>query len=280
MWGRQKTGSVICRSCGLLVGVNDQECYHCGARNPALWGLAPHLRSLGADLGFINLVTGISVLLYGLSLALDPRNVSMGGLLSMLAPSGEAVYRLGASGAVPVFLLGRWWTLLSAGWLHGGLLHVALNLYWLRQIGPVTAEIYGAGRMVLIYVSSSVVGFFLSSFAGLVMPNVWLLAGGRWTLGASAAIFGLFGALVYSGRRGGSSALSSQVKSLALMLFVFGLFFPGVDNWAHGGGFLGGYLAGRWLDPMQPERTNHLLAALAGIVLSLAAVALSFLSSG
>ena len=55
-WGRQKTGSVVCRSCGLLVGVNDEECYHCGARNPALWGFAPWLRGLGADLGFIGTI--------------------------------------------------------------------------------------------------------------------------------------------------------------------------------------------------------------------------------
>ena len=57
----------------------------------------------------------------------------------------------GASGAYPVFGYGRWWTILSAGWLHGGALHILFNMMWVRQIGPAVADIYGAGRMVIIY---------------------------------------------------------------------------------------------------------------------------------
>lgn len=277
MWRRRTTGSCVCRSCGLLVGVNDEECYHCGVRNPALWGFAPLLRNLGADLGFIHLVTGFCALLFLLTLAYDPRGVGMGGILSMLSPSTDAVVRFGASGSIPCFELGRWWTLLSAGWLHGGLLHIGLNLYWLHQLGPVTAEIYGPGRMILIYLAASVFGFLASSTAGFLFPPIPLLGGARLTLGASAAIFGLFGALVYSGRRGGSSALGRQARSLAVILFLFGVFFPGVDNWAHAGGFAGGYLASRWLDPMLPERANHLLAAALGIALSVLSVLVSFL---
>src|SRR5258706_7370596 len=53
MLRRQRTGSVICTSCGVLVGVNDATCYNCGRRNPGLWGFAPVLRTLGADLGLI-----------------------------------------------------------------------------------------------------------------------------------------------------------------------------------------------------------------------------------
>ena len=56
MLRRQRTGSVICTSCGVLVGVNDDRCYNCGRRNPGLWGFAPLLRSLGHDLGFVPFV--------------------------------------------------------------------------------------------------------------------------------------------------------------------------------------------------------------------------------
>ena len=56
MFKRQKTGSVVCASCGSLVGVNDDQCYMCGRRNPGLWGYAPALRRLGHDLGFVQLV--------------------------------------------------------------------------------------------------------------------------------------------------------------------------------------------------------------------------------
>src|SRR6188508_1161333 len=56
MFKRQRTGSVVCASCGSLVGVNDDVCYSCGRRNPGLWGFGRALRSFGNDLGFINVV--------------------------------------------------------------------------------------------------------------------------------------------------------------------------------------------------------------------------------
>ena len=49
MFKRQRTGSVVCASCGSLVGVNDEQCYSCGRRNPGLWGFGPLLRHLGAE---------------------------------------------------------------------------------------------------------------------------------------------------------------------------------------------------------------------------------------
>lgn len=52
---RKTEGSVICASCGVLVGVNDDRCYNCGRRNPGLWGYGPALRSLGQDFGFVPL---------------------------------------------------------------------------------------------------------------------------------------------------------------------------------------------------------------------------------
>ena len=76
------------------------------------------------------------------------------------------------------------------------------------------------------------------------MPVAWFIGGGQITLGASASIFGLLGALVYYGRRGGSSMVRGEAAGYALTLFVFGLIMPGVDNYAHAGGFAGGYLTG------------------------------------
>ena len=56
LFKRQTSGSVVCTSCGSLVGVRDESCLNCGRRNPGLWGFAPLLRSLGHDLGFVQLV--------------------------------------------------------------------------------------------------------------------------------------------------------------------------------------------------------------------------------
>src|SRR5688572_3419634 len=119
---RQRTGSVICTSCGVLVGVDDDRCYNCNRRNPGLWGWAPALRSLGGDLGFVPFVIGSCIIVYALMLVFSQGQIGMGGMLSLFSPSRESLFLFGASGAVPVFGAGRWWTVLSAGWLHGGVL--------------------------------------------------------------------------------------------------------------------------------------------------------------
>ena len=119
MFKRKREGSVICTSCGVLVGVNDPTCYNCGRRNPGLWGWAPALRALGSDLGFMPFMIGACGAIYVLSLALS--GGSFGGMLS---PGFAVLDYLGNSGAVPVWRYHRWSTLLSAGWLHGNLLHI------------------------------------------------------------------------------------------------------------------------------------------------------------
>ena len=210
MFARQKTGSVQCFSCGQLVGVNDEECSHCGRRNPSMWGFGAALRALGRDMGFVKLVIGASVALYLAALALDPSGIRSGGL-SLFSPSVEAMFLLGASGEMPAFTYGRWWTFLSAGWLHWGVIIIGFNMMWLRTLGPPTVELYGAGRMIIIYTVSGIVGFLFSTLAGWYAPFIpivgfllQLLTRGEITAGASAPIFGLLGALLYYGRRAGS----------------------------------------------------------------------------
>jgi rhomboid protease GluP len=275
---RQTGGSVVCRSCNLLVGVNEAACYHCGTPYPGLWGFGPSLRRLGSDLGFTNIVMVTCGVLYLVALALDPGAIGGGGLFGLLSPSNSASYLLGASGSIPVFQLGRWWTVLSAGWLHGSLLHIAFNMMWVRQLAPVTAEIYGPGRTILIYTASSVVGFSLSSLAGLFFGGIPFIGGASFTVGASAAIFGLLGALVYSGRRGVASQISRQAQTYAVILFLFGLVMPRIDNWAHLGGFGGGFAIAAFLNPLLPERLNHLAAAGVCLVLTTGAIVLSFVT--
>ncbi len=142
----------------MLVGVNDATCYNCGRRNPGLWGFGPVLRVLGRDLGFVPFVIGTCIVLYGLTLIFSRGMIGMGGPMSFMAPASPALFLFGASGALPVFGLGRWWTVLSAGWLHGGLLHILFNMMWVRQLAPATAELYGPGRMVIIYTAGSIGG--------------------------------------------------------------------------------------------------------------------------
>jgi rhomboid protease GluP len=276
MFKRQTTGSVVCVSCGYLVGVNDDKCYHCGRRNPGLWGFGPALRSLGHDMGFVPFVTGLCIIVYALTLLRG--GVGMGGgLFDLRPPRGDSLFIFGASGAVPVFQYHRWWTVLSAAWLHGSALHILFNLMWIRQLAPAVGELYGPGRMVIVYTVGGIVGFAASSSAGFVLGGMPIpfLRGADLTVGASASIFGLLGALVYYGRRSGSSLVRGQAMSWALTGFVFGFLMPGIDNYAHAGGFAGGYLAGRWLDPLKPERVNHMAIAVVCLALSMLSIIVS-----
>lgn len=275
---RQTSGSVVCASCGRLVGVQEEKCPHCGRGNPGLWGYTRFFQSLGDDFGFVRLIIAACVVLYVLTLLVNPSAIGMKSLFSMLSPSVESLFLFGASGAVPVFGYDRWWTVLSASWLHGSLLHILFNMMWVRQLAPATSRIFGAGRMVVIYLVAGAAGFLLSSFAGAYLTFLpSFLRGANLTIGASAAIFGLLGALVLYGRRGGSTAVGQQAWMWAIFLGVFGFIMPGVDNFAHLGGFLGGYAAAHWLDPRRPERIEHLMAAVIGLGLSLLAVLFSVL---
>ena len=271
---RKTSGSVVCPSCGSLVGVNDDQCYMCGRRNPSLWGFAPALKALGTDLGFVPLVIGISVVVYVLTLLASGRNVTGGGGgLSILAPDSTTLVRFGASGAIPVFVLGSWWSVLSATWLHGGLLHILFNMMSLRVIAPLAVDALGPGRTMITYVVAGACGFLLSSFAAEFLPAIPLLTGAGVTVGASAAVCGLIGVLLYYGRSGGGSMIRAQATQWAIMIAIYGVLMRGIDNLAHLGGFLGGYAMAALFNPMTRERGDHVLIGIAALILSLAAIA-------
>ena len=272
MFKRQTSGSVVCASCGYLVGVKDDKCYHCGRRNPALFGFAPALRSLGHDAGFVPFVTGLCAVMFAAMLIWGGVGMRP-GLFSFLSTSCDSSVFFGGAGAVPVFYEGRWWTLLSASWLHGSLLHIFFNMMWIRQLAPGVGELYGPGRMIIIYTVAGVVGFAASSAAGEFLSFLPPpLSGAGLTVGASASIFGLLGALVYYGQRTGSRHVHAQAVTWAATMFIFGLIMPGVDNYGHAGGFVGGYLAGRVLDPLKQEQINHIAIAVGCLALTVLAI--------
>ena len=271
MLRRRTSGSVVCPSCGSLVGVRDDKCYTCGRSNPGLWGFGPALRQLGATFGFAELVVGACVTIWLITLLASGGTIGGGGLLSALSPSTIVLLWFGASGAIPVFALGRWWTVLSAGWLHAGLLHVALNMYWVWQMGPAITELFGPARTVIIYTVGGVAGFTLSTLAGQYFPQLPLLHAGSFTIGASAPVFGLIGALYHYGRKG-SNAIRQMAVSIMIQAAIFGLLVPGIDNYAHLGGFAGGYFASAFLNPFTRERGDHMLIAIGCLAASLLSI--------
>ncbi len=282
MFNRPTSGSVVCPNCGRLVGVRDEKCLGCGRANPGLWGFAPWLQKLGRGFGFTEVIIGGCSALFIITLLLrEPASIG-GGLFSLLSPGRRALFLFGASGAIPVFQADRWWTVLSAAWLHGGVLHILMNMMWIRQLVPVLTQFYGVGRLVIIYTVSSIAGFGLTSL--MYFAPLKDFSGAGITIGASAPLFGLFGALVLYGQRTGSRMLSRQVWQWVIIFGAIGFFLMlgdrpiiMIDNWAHLGGFAGGWLTARTLDPLKAESPQHLVAAVACLGATLLSIIVSVL---
>lgn len=262
MLTRKREGSVVCPSCGSLVGVRDERCYMCGRANPSLWGFMPALRHLGADFGFVPLVIGVCSVMYLLTLFASRGDVEMGGGLNFLSPSGNALFLFGWSGSFPVVSEHLWWTLLTASWLHGGLLHILFNMMSVRNLAPSTSDLIGPARTVIIYIVSGVCGFLLTSIVAAFFPFVPFFHGAQVTVGASASICGLIGAITHYGHRSGSSLIRAQTQQWIISMLIYSLL-PGIDSVAHLGGFLGGYGLSFFFNPLKSERGDHLIAALA-----------------
>ena len=225
--------AILCPRCHKLVSANAETCPHCGQRKPGLWGATAAMRRLGLQLNFPHLITVFCGVLYLLALALDPSAIfQTQSLMQILSPSIQASFKLGVTGTVPIFSYELWWTPITAIYLHGGLLHIFFNMMWVRQLGPVVEELFGPFRLFAIFTVAGITGFIAST-----------LAGHELTLGASGSIFGLLAAAIAYGRRAGAQLFTRQFLQWAGLLFVMGFVMPGVDNWAHGGGFIGGYAA-------------------------------------
>jgi rhomboid protease GluP len=221
------------------------------------------------DMNFTRVVTGVCIAAYVASMLLDPRAaLRVRNPLDLLAPSGVALDALGMTGAY-AWVRGRWWTLVTAIYLHGSLLHILFNLLWINQVGPAVEELYGRSRLILIFTAAGVLGFVVSN---------WFMV--EFTIGASGSIFGLFGAMVAYGRsRGGTFGVTilRQYGQWALVLFVLGFLMAGVNNFAHAGGFVGGYLTGMALGHGEGQRESPALhlAATATIFLTALCFALA-----
>jgi rhomboid protease GluP len=199
-----------------------------------------------------------NILFFAISLALSARSGDIG---SFLSPGQTSLMLLGATGTYPIGHFGRFWTLISASYLHSGILHLVFNLMALKQIAPLTTSEFGTSRMFTIYTLGGVIGYVVSYVAGV-----------SFTIGASAAVCSLIGALLYYGKsRGGAygSSVFREVNGWVISLFVFGLIFPGINNWGHGGGIIGGIAIGTLLGYTERRKENNFdqaLALLCGLV--------------
>lgn len=255
-----RTGALLCPNCRKLISADERKCPYCGVLHPGLFGLAPVLqRWFGVSMDLVPAIVGACAVLYVLSLLLDVSGaaVTRGGW-SILAPSPLALYHLGMTGGVAHWT-GRWWTTFTAIYLHADLLHIVFNMMWIRQLGPEVQEIFGRARFFVLFTLTGVAGFVVSNVAG-AHPSV----------GASGAIFGIMGAMLAYGRRDRSTwgeMMSRQILMWAGILLLFGFMGRGVNNWAHMGGLVSGFLLGQRLPAARERRegrgTQFLALALA-----------------
>lgn len=230
--------SILCPNCRMLISVSERRCPFCGLSSPSAgWRRWAPFRLFADPALLIKTVIGANIAMFALALILDPRSFGLhANPLRLLSPSDQSVLVLGATGTIPIDRFQRWWTLLSANYLHGGLLHIFFNMAAFRQLGFLVIQEYGPSRMFLIFTLGGVGGFLVSYLAGVPL-----------TIGASAGVCGLVGAVLYYGRsRGGTygSAVYKQVGMWAIVMFVFGMIVPGINNWGHGGGLAAGALLG------------------------------------
>jgi len=200
----------------------------------------------------VKTVISANVLYFAVSLLVSAGTGGLGGFLS---PGQTSLLLLGATGTYPIDHFGRYWTLISANYLHGGILHLIFNLMALKQIAPWATSEYGASRMFSIYTLGGIIGYVVSYLAGV-----------PFTIGASAAVCSLIGALLYYGKsRGGAygGSVYREVSGWVISLFIFGMLFPGINNWGHGGGIIGGIVVGALLGYKERRRENHFDQALA-----------------
>ena len=266
---RKTTGAIVCPKCERLIAAQEKNCPYCGAWRPGMFGFGPAIhRALGGGLDLSNIITVTCSVLYVLSLAIDPRALlHITGIFDLLSPSGESLFRLGMTGGYAI-ALGQWWTLCTAVFLHGSLLHILFNMVIMRRYLPMVADLFGNVRAFVIFMAAGIAGYVLSNALG-----------GHNTIGASGAVFGLLGALVSYGRRTGQSQVTGQLWMSALMMFAMSFMMGGsVNNWAHAGGFGGGFLAAQ-LMPTTNRREGPTMLVLAGALafVTVAGFVLSFL---
>ncbi|MGA2114246.1 MAG: rhomboid family intramembrane serine protease [Bryobacteraceae bacterium] len=231
----------MCPQCRAFITTKDKVCPYCNERvgpraidrrepGGLIGGLIPHAR--------FNTTT-ILLLNFGLYLATTIYSMKAGNEGAFSNIDSQTLVAFGAKFG-PYIALGQWWRLVTAGFLHGGLLHILMNSWVLWDLGSQVEEVYGASRMWVIYLVSSICGFYLSDLWNPMVPSV----------GASAGLFGMIGAMIALGvtHQGGTG---DAVKSMYIRWAIYGLLFsflPGIDMAAHIGGLAGGfglaYLAG------------------------------------
>lgn len=254
----------MCPNCRAFITTDDKTCPYCQTevgpravdRRPSLastGGLIPQARFTTVVIMLINTGLYIATILYS------------SGTSGDFSPSGAALVAFGGK-YLPAIAAGQWWRFITAGFLHGGILHIGMNMWVLFDLGAQVEEVCGTSRFLSMYLISNITGFVASY---LIFPNTL-------SIGASAAIFGLIGGMIGVGVRDRTS-YGQAIRRFFTRWAIYGLvlsLIPGIDIAAHigglAGGFIVGYIAGT---PSYSQTAERIWQIVAGVMIAITGVA-------
>ena len=221
----------MCPHCRAFITTSDRVCPYCNER---VGPRAVDLRNTGEMIaGWIPQARFATTLIIVINVGLY--------LATSMFPGGTSnpyvLFAFGAKETQAIFQDHEWWRLITAGFLHGGLTHIFMNMWVMLDLGAQIEMIYGIARLIVFYVVTTICGFLLSAW--------WSPA---LSIGASAALFGYIGAMIALGVANPSS-VGREIKKLYLRWAIYGLAFGFIpifrtDNAAHLGGLASGFILG------------------------------------
>jgi len=227
----------MCPNCRAFITTKDRVCPYCNERvgpravdqrddAPLLGGFLPQARFTTMMILLMNVGLYVATVLF--SMKSGTKDAVMG--IDM-----QTLYAFGAKFR-PAIAGGQWWRLVTAGFLHGGLLHIGMNMWVLFDLGAQVEQVFGTARFLVIYSVANFCGFYCST-----------MFSDSLSIGASAALFGLIGAMLALGVRHRLTAAGSAIRSMYMRWVIYGLLFsliPGIDMAAHIGGLIAGFGVG------------------------------------
>ena len=245
-----RCGRPICPDCMIQAPVGFQ-CPNCVEEARRDFRRGPGRAARGG-------IVATKALLFAIAAVFVVEVVTGGPLALFKGPPGDRLFDLGAMQPLAI-ADGQYWRLFSAMFLHAGLLHIGFNAYALWLFGSSVESTYGRARFILIYFIAG----FLASAASYAFGPVEALG-----VGASGAIFGIFGAFIaYNYRRRHLALAAANLRwamTMILLNVLLAFGFPGIDWRAHLGGVIAGVLAGTIAEGAGANASQRRLVQVAG----------------
>lgn len=264
----------MCPQCRGLIDRDAKVCPLCGEAIGSARARGAGSSTPGRIMGVVPIPTTASAVIIVANLALyaiswymtqNGGAAQLGASSSLGGISGQVLLRLGAK--APYIFMGQWWRLVTAMFLHAGLLHIGMNMWCLMDLGPQVESLFSTPKFIVLYLATGIAGFLLS---------IWWAPMGL-SVGASGAILGLVGILIGASYHHGQlgSAIRSSLWRWVMYIAIFGILFR-ADNAAHAGGLVSGLALGYFVAEGDPATrpAENLWNALA--VLSVLVIAGSF----